>query len=313
VSPDRSLLAFLDAPVVVGDPQGRAVYANPAFAERIAGGRGVDAGRPLAELFGGGGREAVLRAVARACGRGETARFRVREGGVGYAGVASAIVADGERVGVVILLKEEVDGGERLLELAREVDRPLERLAESLDALLEQTGGRRAERYRGLLEEGFAELGRARKGLAEMHAVLAGQGAPGAPVARFDAAASLRRVRERVRTRWPEAPPVEVLAPAKLPPAAGDADRVEEFVVDLVRLRLEADGAARRIVLGARAVGGASGRFVVVSLCEPPGCAAGGEGAPAVAERAASLGAQLHVSRDRLLGHAVVLRFPVAP
>lgn len=312
MSPDRSLVAFLDAPVVVGDPQGRAVYANPAFAERIAGGQEVGVGRPLAELFGGGGREAVLRAVARACGPGATARFRVREGGVGYAGVASPIVAEGERVGVVILLKEEVDGGERLLGLVREVTRPLDRLGGALDALLEQTGGRRAERYRALLEDGFAELRRARKGLDEMHALLAGEHAPGATKARFEPAALVRRVRDRVRTRWPQAPRVEVLAPATLPEATGDADRVEELLVELVGLRLEADPAPRALVLGARAVGGGAARCLVLSVSEPPGAAAGGESAPTLSERAVSLGAAMHVARNPVLGRTTLLRFPGA-
>ena len=59
---DRSLLSFIDAPVVVGDPDGHAVYVNPAFESRfdIAADRAL--GRPLAELFEGGGREAVLAA-----------------------------------------------------------------------------------------------------------------------------------------------------------------------------------------------------------------------------------------------------------
>jgi len=31
-----SLLSFLDAPVVVGDPDGRAAYVNPTFETRFA-------------------------------------------------------------------------------------------------------------------------------------------------------------------------------------------------------------------------------------------------------------------------------------
>lgn len=41
-----SLLSFLDAPVVVGDPDGRAAYVNPAFE---AGGRAVDQLRDWAQ------------------------------------------------------------------------------------------------------------------------------------------------------------------------------------------------------------------------------------------------------------------------
>ena len=57
---------------------------NPAFEaafERTA------LGVPLAELFEGGAREAVLRAVVSACDKGESVRFRMREGDVGYSAV----------------------------------------------------------------------------------------------------------------------------------------------------------------------------------------------------------------------------------
>ena len=59
-----TLLAFLDAPVVVGDPEGRAAYVNPAFETRFAVASAAATGAPLASLFDGGVREAVLRAVA---------------------------------------------------------------------------------------------------------------------------------------------------------------------------------------------------------------------------------------------------------
>ena len=41
---------------------------------------------------------------------------------------------------------------------------------------LEQTGGRRAERYRGLLERGLGALERARKWNDELHRMLCGRG-----------------------------------------------------------------------------------------------------------------------------------------
>ena len=103
-----SLLSFLDAPVVVGDPDGRAAYVNPAFETRFSASAEAVTGEPLASLFEGGVREAVLRAVAKVCEKGTSVRLRVRHAGVGYSGVASPIVAEDARVGVVILLKEEV-------------------------------------------------------------------------------------------------------------------------------------------------------------------------------------------------------------
>ena len=79
-----SLLNFLDAPVVVGDPEGRVIFVNPAFEECFAFGAQAP-GMPFAELFQGGGREAFLMAVAQVCQTGETVRFRLREEGRGRA------------------------------------------------------------------------------------------------------------------------------------------------------------------------------------------------------------------------------------
>ena len=136
---EQSLLSFLDAAVIIGDPDGRAVYVNPAFESRFGIAADAVHDRTLAELFEGGGREAVLNAVAEVCEYGESVRFRVRERGVGFAAVASPIVAEDARVGVVILLKEEVEGIERLLSLHREIQDPLDELANCLELLLEQT------------------------------------------------------------------------------------------------------------------------------------------------------------------------------
>ena len=62
-----SLLSFLDTPVVVGDPDGRAAYVNPAFETRFSVSAEEVTGEPLANLFEGGVREAVLTAVAAVC------------------------------------------------------------------------------------------------------------------------------------------------------------------------------------------------------------------------------------------------------
>ena len=43
-----SLLSFLDAPLVVGDPDGRAAYVNPAFEVRFAASAETVIGQPLA-------------------------------------------------------------------------------------------------------------------------------------------------------------------------------------------------------------------------------------------------------------------------
>ena len=48
-----SLLNFLDAPFVVGDPDGRIVYVNSAFARCFSGVEGDVVGTEMASVFSG--------------------------------------------------------------------------------------------------------------------------------------------------------------------------------------------------------------------------------------------------------------------
>jgi PAS domain-containing protein len=105
-SQGKSLLSFMDAPVLVGDPEGRVVFANPAFVRAFCADQGSPQGENLATLFAGGGREAVLAAVEKVCSQGEPVKFRLREGESGYLAVASPIEAEESRVGVIILMIE---------------------------------------------------------------------------------------------------------------------------------------------------------------------------------------------------------------
>jgi nitrogen-specific signal transduction histidine kinase len=73
----RSLLAYLDAPVLVGVPDGSAAYVNPAFESKFSVSLESVIGEPLSNLFEGGAREAVLCSVADACDQGKTVRFRI--------------------------------------------------------------------------------------------------------------------------------------------------------------------------------------------------------------------------------------------
>jgi hypothetical protein len=304
---ERSLLCYLDAPVVVGDPEGRAVYANPAFEARFVAPGASALGRPLAELFEGGGREAVLGAVASVCEGGASVRFRVRERGIGFAAVASPIVAEDARIGVVILLKEEIEGVEPLLALHRDVQDPLDELAAALEALVEQTGGRRSEHYRTLLEEALRALARVRKWSDEMHAVISG-----VPLAaeRFDAAQALRRV--AACFAGPEAAtPVFVLAPVSLPPVAGDATRLEAALRKMVERRLAGDPAPVRLILAARHARAHGPPIVWVSLTEHfarGATPAGHPDPPEAQETVAALAGPLHVSSDPQLGRTTLLR-----
>ena len=60
---ERSLLSFLDAPVVVGDPDGRAVYVNPAFEARFGVAAEGVTGQPARRAVRG------RRAARRCCAR----------------------------------------------------------------------------------------------------------------------------------------------------------------------------------------------------------------------------------------------------
>jgi PAS domain S-box-containing protein len=311
---EQSLLSFLDAPVIVGDPEGRAVYANPAFQSRFGITAEAARGRGLAELFEGGGREAVLRAVAEVCEYGESHRFRLREREVGFAAVASPIVAEDARVGVVILLKEEVEGIERLLSLHREIQDPIDELARSLDMLLEQTGGRRNARYRSLVEDSLRALTRLRKWSDEFRSVVSGKSTPVLESAGFDPAEVVRRVAKRAAGRSGRVrTSVELLAARSLPTVRGDQARLESVLTRIVQNRLEQDRRPSRLFIGARAAGENATAGVVVSVTEhwtDGGCIAAPSEPPVVKESVAALAGVLHTTIDPHLGRTTLLCLP---
>ncbi|MGI9590249.1 MAG: PAS domain-containing protein, partial [Myxococcota bacterium] len=178
-----SLLSFLDAPVVVGDPDGCAAYVNPAFETCFAVSAETVTGQPLASLFEGGVREAVLQAVAEVCAEGRSTRFRVRHGGLGYGGLASPIVAEDARVGFVILLFESAPEDERALALQRQLREPLSEISRVLDEL----GDADVERRRLLLDDAQRAAGLVRKTSDELGGLLGGaRGASGAARTRID-------------------------------------------------------------------------------------------------------------------------------
>ena len=101
-----SLLGYLQTPILVGDPDGCVVYANPTFRERFCAFEDDPVGEPLALVFGGGAREVVLTATAEVLQRGQATRLQIREAGHAYTGLCSPIEADDYRVGVVIVMLE---------------------------------------------------------------------------------------------------------------------------------------------------------------------------------------------------------------
>jgi PAS domain-containing protein len=163
MSESRSLVDFLDAPVVVGDPDGRAVYTNPAFDSAFRTTRDRVRGQALAGLFQGGGREAVLQAVAQVCAGSSSVRFRLRDDGTGYAALASPIEVEQGRVGVLILLTEEVHVSDLVPVLQREVEEPLDEIARCLAELSEKLGPQANPTCTALLEDAARSLSRLRK------------------------------------------------------------------------------------------------------------------------------------------------------
>jgi len=138
----RSLLDFVQTPVMVGDPDGRVVYVNPAFETDFLVPLEEVAGMPVAHLFTGGGREAVLAAVARVCANGSDAvRFGLFVDDRGYKAIASAVEAEGGRVGVILLLVREGASESRLQSFRREMQAPLDELTASISTIAEHANG----------------------------------------------------------------------------------------------------------------------------------------------------------------------------
>jgi nitrogen-specific signal transduction histidine kinase len=318
----RSLLTFIDTPVMVGDRDGRAAYVNPAFEASFSVRLEGIVGQPLATLFDGGARESVLCSVAEACDHAETVRFRIRHGGTGFGVIASPITADGAAVGVVLVLVESTATDERFLALYREISEPLGGLTRLLDEMLEQTGGRRSEHYRTQIEEGIRALSRVRKWTEELHRLHSGQAASRSAASRFDAVAILRNVAERVKSDFADrGVHLELLVPARLPEVEGDAGRLELALTHLLRDRLERVAEGSTITLAARTAGrGGSASLVisVVDMGEPgarpsPALEVGDPpGPPIVEELLAEFGAEARTTDAPTGGRTTAIRLAVA-
>ncbi len=255
MSPGQSLLPFLPAPVAVADPEGRAVYVNPEFVRAFDAPEGQVHGRPLAKFFAGGAREAVLVATARVCAEVRVVRFLLRESDAAYAVSAAPIEAEGAAVGLVFLFSQEPTG-EQVLSFHREIQEPIDDLAHCLDSLLEQTGGRRAERFRGQVEEGLRALERVRKWSDELRDFVATRSHEPA-ARRCDALELAHQVGEAAggaARRTGHA--LEVLIPATLPDVSCDGARLSAALVRFVRDRLELAREGSRFTWAAKALGG---------------------------------------------------------
>jgi len=311
-SDGTSLLSFLDAPVVVGDPEGRVIYVNPAFEQTFDPEGRTLQGTSFAELFAGGGREAFLVAVAEVCQTGETVRFRLREDGRGYIGVASPIEAQADRVGVVILLSDEPFSVQRLLAMQRELDDPLDELGAALEQLAEDPAVRGAARPRAAAANALAAVERARKGSQGLRAELTGEGATQARKQRLDPLRVVRAVHSRCRDDFARSGVVlDVIAPASLPQAQGEGRHLETVLLRMLRDRLEQCDRADHIALGARVERVDDAERVLFSVVAP-----GRSDAPAELRRQrdsiAALGGFHHVCVHSAAGRATVIALPLA-
>ena len=173
--PGRSLLDYLGAPVVVGDPDGNSVYLNASFETHFQTATRDSMGLPLANLFEGGAREAVLGAVASVCGGEGTLRFHLRESDTRYAAVASPIVSGSDRVGVVILFTPELAADEQMLSFYRGVQNELDEITRCLMGLSRAGDFGADSTSRGLVEDGIRSLERIRKQSQAIDALVRGQ------------------------------------------------------------------------------------------------------------------------------------------
>lgn len=313
-----SLLDFLDAPVVVGDPIGRVIYVNAAF-EKAFRCEGEDvSGRDLATVFSGGAREAVLKAVASVCSGGQTSMLRVREDGRGYLGKVSAIETGTDRVGVIILLADEPEPDERLVTYHREMDEPLSEVEGALLELLEETGGRCGDRYRGLAEQALSALQRAGKWSQELSSLLKGEQVSQHSDGTLDPARVLRDVRNRVAEKF-EAAEVdfELLARAQLPATRGDGELLQTALTRLLLHRLAGVRGGSFVTLSARPIGKGKQAALLISVIDPlrGGRAAGAEieAEPrSVRENISVIGGRVKTYVDVVAGRATVIVLPLA-
>lgn len=304
-----SLLSFLDAPLVVGDPDGRAAYVNPAFELRFTVSAETVIGQPLASLFEGGVREMVLHAVADVCACGTSQRFRVRHAGTGYAGLASPIVAEDARIGVVILFNESAPDDERAHRLQREAHAAVGALEGLLEELGARTAGSPDEKLRDLLDEGGKTVEGLRLCTAQLGDVLAGR----RPIPHRDDRFDPSRVASGLAVRLAEefaaaGVGLDFRMPAQLPLVCGDVSAFREALECLLRACLARLESGTSLVLAGRTVERDGAIWVVLALKEPSPSGAADEPPQRVIDRIAVLGGDVRVSAHPDSGRTTAIR-----
>jgi len=288
-----SLLNYLDAPVVVADPDGRVVFLNPAFEFAFATTRERTEGRALAALFEGGDREAVLAAVATTCSRGQSVRFRIRHHERGFQVLASPIAVEGQRVGAVLLLTEDPLEADALLRVKRGVERAADQLGECLDQLALPDAKLGPEERRDWITGARSAVTDCRRAAGSLGRLADGQERQRSREQTIDPARVVRDAVAGVAYEMAEAGvTVDVLVTPELPLVRGDAKRLQEALEALLRARLAQ--APDWINLSAREVEADQDARVELVITDP-GPARGPGAPPLVADTVAALGGRLAV------------------
>jgi nitrogen-specific signal transduction histidine kinase len=309
---DISLLAHLQTPILVGDPDGCIVYANPAFRDRFCQADEDPMGQALAMVFGGGAREVVLTATAQVLERGQPARLQIREGEYGYAGLASPIEAEDDRVGVVMVLLEEQSSEDYLTGLADEIGEPIMEAIQALQGFSQNLEGRLGDEEQAILARGMRSIETAQKWLRELQVAIRG-GKP--QQGRFDVTNSILRVAERVKNELETDVDLEVLMPPNLPRVAGTTAVFERLLTQLVRQRIDEAKADQPLTLLARTLGGDEPQGVLVSLVDVPDSSRRnptGHPPEAVQHGVASMGGEVICVEDSSAGRVTLMRLTVA-
>lgn len=303
-----SLLNYLDAPVVVADPDGQVVFLNPAFEQIFSTTRERCEGRPLAQLFEGGDREAVLAAVATTCTRGQSVRFCIRHHDRGYQALASPIAVDGQRVGSVLLLTEDRLEIEGLHRVRRELGRSVDQLGSALDHLARPDSGLAEGERDDWAASGRAALADCRRAAVNLGRLAEGQERDLDQEAMIDPARVLRDAVAGVAYEMAESGvSIDVLLAADLPLVRGDGKRLQEALEALLRVRITE--AVDWLTFGARVVEEEGRKLVVVTLTDP---GPNGSVPPMMADSVAALGGTLERKGFDGGDFATIVRLPAA-
>jgi PAS domain S-box-containing protein len=307
-----SLLGFVDTPILVGDPDGCIVYANPSFRRCFGVGSEDLMGQPLAMVFGGGAREVVLSVTASVLQQGSAARLQIREAGVGFNGLASPIEAEDDRVGVIMVLLEEDSKEEHLSVMIEEVSSPLAAAHKNLQALKQPIAARVTEAQRESYEDAIGSLEGAQNSLRELHLVVRG-GKP--KQGRFDVSASIVRAADRVTRENLDEVEVKILMPPNLPRVTGTGPTFERLLVSLLRQRIDEGKEGQPLTLLARTMGVCETHCVLISLVDQPDATRrSGMGMPpeSLQQGIMAMGGETICVEDSMLGRVTSLRLAAA-